>query len=173
MAALMLAVFGVGVYAVAQGSYDIALRDILSVLFGGGRGTSRVVIASIRLPRVAAAVVCGAGLADRVQRTLGIPVVVLDYGAFATFDEAVYDALRIAGKILNRKKRADEVVDYIESLRKDLARRTLGVPDDEKPLVYVGGIGYRGAHGIKSTEQHYIPFEWVGAKTWLKRSNPP
>jgi len=62
LAALMLAVFGVGVYAVAQGSYDIALRDIISVLFGGAQGTSRVVIASIRLPRVVAAVVCGAGL---------------------------------------------------------------------------------------------------------------
>jgi len=113
-----------------------------------------------------------AGLADRVQRTLAVPVVVLDYGAFATFDEVVYDALHIAGKILNRKKRADEVVDYIESLRKDLARRTLGVPDDKKPWVYVGGIGYRGAHGIESTEQHYIPFEWVGAKNVAEEVKP-
>ncbi len=104
-----------------------------------------------------------APLADEVERTLGIPVVVLSYGAFATFDEAVYDSLRIAGKVVNREKRADAVVAYIESLRKDLRRRTQGIPEDSKPEVYVGGIGYRGAQGIESTEQRYIPFDWVGA----------
>ncbi len=104
-----------------------------------------------------------ASLADEVQRTLGIPLVVLSYGAFATFDEAVYDAMRIAGRILNREKRANDVVTYIEALRKDMRMRTKDIPEDSKPTVYVGGIGYRGAHGIESTEQHYIPFEWIGA----------
>ena len=103
-------------------------------------------------------------LADEVQRTLGIPVVVLSYGAFAAFDEAVYDALRIAGKILNREKRANDIVEYIEALRKDLQKRTAGLPKEHKPGVYMGGVGYRGAHGIESTEQQYIPFEWVNAK---------
>lgn len=108
-------------------------------------------------------------LADEVQRTLGIPVVVLSYGAFATFDEAVYDALRIAGKMLNREKRADDIVDYIEALRKDLQERTVNLPGDRKPGVYVGGIGYRGAHGIESTEQHYMPLEWVNANNVADR----
>jgi iron complex transport system substrate-binding protein len=104
-----------------------------------------------------------ASLAGEVQQTLGIPVVVLSYGAFATFDETVYDSLRLAGKILNRSKRADNVITYIESMRKDLAQRTGNVPENKKPSVYVGGIGYRGAHGIGSTEQRYAPFEWVHA----------
>ena len=172
LVALVLMVFVVGVYAIVQGSYDIALRDILLVLFDGGRGAARIVITNIRLPRVVAAVACGAGLADRVQRTLAVPVVVLDYGAFATFDRAVYDALRIAGKILNRKKRADEVVGYIESLRKDLGGRTSYITEAKIPRVYVGGIGYRGAHGIESTEQHYIPFEWVRAKNVAEEVKP-
>jgi iron complex transport system substrate-binding protein len=102
-------------------------------------------------------------LADEVQRTLGIPVVVLSYGGLGTFDEVVYDALHIAGEILNREKRAHEVVTYIESLRKDLRKRTRDMSEGERPDVYVGGIGYRGAHGIESTEQRYIPFEWVNA----------
>lgn len=102
-------------------------------------------------------------LADEVQRTLGIPVVVLSYGTLGTFDEAVYEALGIAGTILNREKRADEVVSYIETLRKKLRTRTADMSESSRPDVYVGGIGYRGAHGIESTEQRYIPFEWVGA----------
>lgn len=42
-------------------------------------------------------------LADEVQQILNIPVVVLSYGAFATFDEAVYDALKIAGNVFIAK----------------------------------------------------------------------
>jgi iron complex transport system substrate-binding protein len=110
-----------------------------------------------------------APLADEVQRILGIPVVVLSYGAFATFDEAVYDALRLAGKILNRQQRADDVVAYIESLRKDLHTRTADIAPGARPTVYVGGIGYRGAFGIESTEQRYTPFEWVGADNVAER----
>jgi iron complex transport system substrate-binding protein len=100
-------------------------------------------------------------LVDEIQKTSGIPTVVLNYGAFATFDEAVYDALRIAGTILNRKERAAAVVTYIESLRSDLQHRTAAAGQTIKPTAYVGGIGYRGIRGIESTEQRYIPFEWL------------
>ncbi len=110
-----------------------------------------------------------AGLADEVQQTLGIPVIVLSYGAFATFDDTVYDSLRLAGKILNRSKRADDVIAYIESMRKDLAQRTKDVPEDHRPRAYVGGIGFRGAHGIGSTEQRYAPFAWVNARNVADR----
>ena len=108
-------------------------------------------------------------LADEVQQILGIPVIVLDYGAFATFNEGVYDALRIAGKLLNREKRAEDVTVFIESQRKELLHRTTGLPENRNPLVYVGGIGYRGSNGIESSEQRYAPFEWVNAKNAAKQ----
>ncbi len=114
-------------------------------------------------PQVIFVTYMDASLADEVQRTLGIPLVVLSYGAFASFDEVVYDTLRIAGRILNREQRAGEVVSYIESLRNDLRARTRDIPQNSRPTVYVGGIGYRGSQGIESTEQSYIPFAWVGA----------
>ncbi len=114
-------------------------------------------------PQVIFVTYMDAAMADEVEKTIGVPVVVLSYGSFATFDETVYDALRVAGKVLNREKRADEVVAYIESLRRDLAKRTSGPADADKPSVYVGGIGHRGAYGLESTESSYIPFDWVGA----------
>ncbi len=64
--------------------------------------------------------------ADALQKKIGIPVVVLTHGRFASFDELVYDSLRVAGKILNKEKRADEVIAFIENSRKDLATRTTG-----------------------------------------------
>ncbi len=114
-------------------------------------------------PQVVFVTYMDAPLADEVQQTLGVPVVVLTYGRFATFDEVILDSLLVAGKVLNRDARAREIVDFIETLRKDLQGRTQGLPPDQKPKAYVGGVGHRGAHGIESTEQHYIPMLWVNA----------
>ena len=108
-------------------------------------------------------------LADKVQQTLGIPVVVLSYGAFAAFDETVYDALRLAGRILNRDQRAADVVAFIESLRQDLGARTRDIAPGARPSVYVGGLGYRGAFGIESTDKRYSPFDWLGADNVVER----
>lgn len=76
-------------------------------------------------PRVIFATYMDSALTDEVQKTLGIPVVVLTYGSLATFDERVYDSLRLAGRILNRKKRTETVMAYIKSLKKDIQDRAL------------------------------------------------
>lgn len=49
-------------YAVTQGAYNVAMRDILLALMGEADRASRIVIVNIRLPRVVAAVVSGWGL---------------------------------------------------------------------------------------------------------------
>ncbi|MBF0377493.1 MAG: iron ABC transporter substrate-binding protein [Desulfamplus sp.] len=123
-------------------------------------------------------------LADQIQKQLNIPIVVLSYGAFATFDELIYDSLRLAGRILDREERAEAVINFIESARKELGQKTVtdlqnkGIKDiddkntqdkksmqeKEKPTVYVGGIGMRGSHGIESSEKSYLPLKWANAK---------
>lgn len=107
--------------------------------------------------------------AEALQKKLGIPVVVLTHGLFATFDRRVYDSLRIAGKILDASDRAEKVISFIEGARKDLENRTRDVPGAEKSDAYVGGIGFKGSHGIVSTDAGYVPFEWVGAKNKAKK----
>jgi iron complex transport system substrate-binding protein len=102
-------------------------------------------------------------LADKVQATVNIPVIVLSYGTFANVDETVYESLRKAGRILNREKRAEELITYINSLRKDLDKRTSDISTSHNPRVFVGGIGYRGSYGIESTEKDYIPLKWINA----------
>ena len=132
-------------------------------------------------------------LAEQVQKQLNIPIVALSYGAFATFDERIYDSLRLAGKILDREERAESVINFIESARKELNYRTSLKVDDnaerlinssgsnsedsnktknidkiDKPTVYVGGIGMRGSHGIESSEKSYIPLQWANARNIAK-----
>jgi iron complex transport system substrate-binding protein len=108
-------------------------------------------------------------LADEVQASINVPVVVLSYGDFAAFDETVYDALRLAGTILNQSERAKAVIEFIEAARSDLAQRTQDIPPAERPSVYVGGVGFRGTQGIESTHADYTPLNWIHARN-LARS---
>ena len=99
--------------------------------------------------------------ADEIEEKTGIPVVVLSYGELATFeDEELFKSLELAGRILGKEERAEEVINFIKSVQDDLSKRTEGV---EPKKVYVGGIGYKGAHGIESTEGAYPPFIAVRA----------
>ena len=110
--------------------------------------------------------------AEALQKKLNIPVVILSYGGFATFDDVVLESLRLAGKILGAEKRAEEVVAYIENARRDLLKRTETFDEKKKPRVYIGGIGFRGTQGIESTDASYFPLEWVRAKNLAKESAP-
>jgi iron complex transport system substrate-binding protein len=108
--------------------------------------------------------------AEGLQKKLGIPVVILSYGGFATFDEVVFESLRLAGKILQADKRAEEVIAFVEKARRDLLKKTDGYNESHKPRVYVGGIGFRGTQGIESTDASYFPLDWVRAKNLAKEA---
>jgi iron complex transport system substrate-binding protein len=110
--------------------------------------------------------------AEALQKKLNIPVVILSYGGFATFDDIVFDSLRLAGKILNAEKRAGEVVAFIEGARRDLLKRTEGHEESKKPRVYIGGIGFRGTQGIESSDASYFPLDWVRARNLAKELQP-
>jgi len=104
--------------------------------------------------------------AEGLQKKLGIPVVILSYGSAGrgTFDETAYESLRLAGKILRKEKRAEEVIGFIEKSRQELLRKTERVKEEQKPGVYAGGIGLHGMQGIESTDADYPPLEWVRAR---------
>jgi len=112
--------------------------------------------------------------ADGLQKKLGIPVIMLSYGSAGrgTFDETAYESLRLAGNILKKEKRAEEVIGFIEQSRQELRKRTERVKEDLKPRVYVGGISLRGMQGIESTDADYLPLEWVRARNLAREGTP-
>ena len=107
-------------------------------------------------------------LADEVQATLGIPVVILNYGQATGIDSALYDSLRVAGKVLQREKRAEEVIAYIQAAEQDLRRRVKGA---SPKTAYVGAVSFHGSHGINGTAKHFFPFEWLGVRNAVKDLN--
>ena len=102
--------------------------------------------------------------ADKLQQRTGIPVLAVQYGNFDDEIDTVYSALRFLGKLLHRQERADSVISFIQSTIGDLKSRTESIPPAQRPKVYVGGIAYRGSHGITSTEPRYPSFRFVNAE---------
>ena len=104
------------------------------------------------------------GDANDLQKKTGIPVVAIEYGDLGVNRDKFYDSLRLVAKVMDRTKRGEELIAYFDGVIKDLDDRTKDIPDAQKTSVYVGGIGYRGAHGILSTEPDYEPVAFVNGK---------
>lgn len=93
--------------------------------------------------------------ANQLQEKAGVPVIALTSGDLGQNKDAFYQSLRIMGQVLGREERAEEVIAYLDATMQDLSERTEDIPQDQKPRVYIGGIAFRGAHGLLSTEPSY------------------
>ena len=98
-----------------------------------------------------------------LQRKTGIPVVVLEYGDLLAYREDFYASLRVMAAVMDRERRAEEVISFFEEGIADLKRRSAGIPEAERRTCYVAGIAYRGPQGMQSTEPMYPPFMFVNA----------
>lgn len=112
-----------------------------------------------------------AGNANDLQEKTGVPVVALKYGDLDDNRDTFYSALDLMGKVLNKTERAEEIQTYIENTISDLNQRTRGIEKKNKTSCYVGGIGYKGSRGIKSTYSDYAPFQFVNAKNVARKLN--
>jgi iron complex transport system substrate-binding protein len=111
-----------------------------------------------------AAYLLDASKAEELQEKTGIPVIVLSYGQLGTFDAELLESILIVGKVTGTEERAREVVDYVKTHQEELDRRTVDIPEAEKPAVYAGGLGMKGAHGIESTQANFPPFDAINAR---------
>ncbi|MDD3492022.1 MAG: iron ABC transporter substrate-binding protein [Candidatus Thermoplasmatota archaeon] len=138
---------------------DLADRPVIGPIHGG----DPELITAVR-PDVIFWTYTEAGEADDLQAQTGIPVVALSYGDLDDNRATFYQALRLTGSILGKQQRAEAVVSYINATIEDLDTRTRNISDHDRPSCYIGGIAYRGAHGIVSTEPDYAPFAFVNAR---------
>ena len=105
-----------------------------------------------------------AGKADELQQKTGIPVIVVNYADFNENRQEFYRSLEFLGDILNKSKRAKELISFIKNSITDLKKRSKFNGKEPQKKVYIGGIAYRGAHGITSTEPQYAAFTLLGSR---------
>lgn len=101
---------------------------------------------------------------QELQKKTGIPVISLEYGDLTHYVDTLFASLRLMGKIINKEKRAEDCISFFKSTIDDLKKRTQSIPDGKKVSCYIGGIAFRGPHGVLSTEPGYAPFTFLSAK---------
>ncbi len=98
-----------------------------------------------------------------LQKKTGIPVIALDHGQLGVGKRQMEETLLLMGRIIGREQRAKDVIAFFNTVIEDLRKRTADIPEEKRPTCYIGGIAYRGPHGITSTEPAYPPFIFVNA----------
>ena len=101
---------------------------------------------------------------DALQEQLGVPVITLKSGPGAVFDENFFATLRMLGVIFEKEEKAEALINFIESERAEIGARTADIPDEEKPSVYICGLGNWGITNHLMTSQNYISFNVANVK---------
>nr|WP_319540677.1 ABC transporter substrate-binding protein [uncultured Methanospirillum sp.] len=104
--------------------------------------------------------------ADELSAKVHAPVVTILKGGMGTEKdrEALYRNLRMLGEINGNSQRAEELISYIKKTLADLNDRTSSVDNSSKPTVYIGGLAYKGSHGLESTSGSDPGLAFVHAK---------
>ena len=105
---------------------------------------------------------------DALQEQLGVPVITLRSGPRGVFDDAFKQSLTLLGQLFGREERAGELVSYIDAQAAELASRTAGVAEEDKPAVYICGLGNWGTTNHLMTAQNYVSFSVANVKNVVR-----
>ena len=111
--------------------------------------------------------------ANALEEQLGIPVLVLKSGANGVFDENFKGSLRLLGDAFNKKERAEELISFIEKEREEISNRTKDIKDEDKPRVYICGLGNWGTTNHLMTANSYTAFEIANIKNAVEGLSAP
>ena len=101
---------------------------------------------------------------NALQEQLGVPVITLSAGSDGVFDEKFAGSMELLGKIFAREEKAAELVQFVEAERAAIEAIVANVTDEEKPIVYICGLGNWGTTNHLMTAENYISFQIAGVK---------
>ena len=106
--------------------------------------------------------------ADALQAQLGVPVITLSTGSKGVFDEKFYGSMELLGRIFGEEEKAAALVQFVQDEAAAISARVADIPEEEKPSVYICGLGNWGTTDHLMTAESYISFEIAGVKNVLK-----
>ena len=102
--------------------------------------------------------------ANALQQQLGIPVITLKSGENGVFDDCFKDTMLLLGKIFNKETKAETLINFINNETKAISDRVKDIKVEDKPSVYICGLGNWGTTNHLMTAQNYISFEIANIK---------
>ena len=101
---------------------------------------------------------------DALQEQLGVPVITLKAGSKGVFDEAFSGSMSLLGKVFGEEEKAANLVAFVEAEAAEITARTADISDEDKPSVYVCGLGNWGTTDHLMTAENYVSFQVANVK---------
>ena len=104
---------------------------------------------------------------DALQEQLGVPVITLKAGSRGVFDDAFYGSMGLLGVVFGQEEKAKTLITFVQEEAAEIAARTIGIAEEDKPSVYVCGLGNWGTTDHLMTAENYVSFEIANVKNVL------
>lgn len=111
--------------------------------------------------------------ANALQEQLGVPVVTLMTGPDSVFDERFNESVRLLGTIFEESEKAETLIGFIAAERAGIETRTVDIAEEDKPAVYICGLGNWGTTNHLMTAQDYVSFRVANVKNVVSGLGAP
>ena len=101
---------------------------------------------------------------DALQEQLGVPVITLSTGPKGVFDEKFYGSLSLLGTVFGKADKAEALIQFIQDEAAAITAKVSNIPEEDKPSVYICGLGNWGTTNHLMTSETYAPFQVAGIK---------
>ena len=102
--------------------------------------------------------------ANALQEQLGVPVITLKAGSKGVFDETFSGSMTLLGKIFGQEEKAATLNKFVADEKAAIEAKVAGIADENKPSVYICGLGNWGTTNHLMTAESYVSFEIAGVK---------
>ena len=101
---------------------------------------------------------------DALQEQLGVPVITLKTGPKGVFDDSFDGSMTLLGTIFGTTEKADKIIAFVDEQQKEISEKTKDIADEDKPSVYICGLGNWGTTNHLMTAQNYVLFNIANVK---------
>ena len=101
---------------------------------------------------------------NALQEQLGVPVITLAAGSDGVFDVKFAGSMELLGKIFGVEEKAAALVDFVAEEQAAIEAIVAEIPEEEKPSVYICGLGNWGTTDHLMTAENYSSFRVAGIK---------
>ncbi len=148
--------------------YHIAYGDVFAALPSCGVGGPQAQTAEAEKilscnPDIVISEYEDADKSNALQEQLGVPVITLKPGQ-SVFAESFRGTLRLLGQVLAKEEKAEQLIAFIAAEESEIKARVAGVKEEDKPSVYICGLGNWGTTNHLMTSPNFPLFEAANVK---------